>query len=617
MRRLTDGGLSTLNEGVSVRTDCKDSINMEPRYLITTADERTWVFDRPVVFLGEWCRIFEREHIWQNMDAIVAAPYGLGLKNKDADHAEARVLEDRIFVDLIDTLNQHHGVKHGERFWKIVLGHWLRRFVDVMINRIKTLEQCIQTYKISGTAAYVNECYSLATQDSYSAILAYDDNRWNVELNNRILGRIGFADYCKDSIFDEKSANFYLAPHLPSAKRKVHKRFIELASKLSTHLVRDNDAFIINSYLPKKEEIKLQFALLQFPQLWGPANAHKTIRPDQDLRNRLAGNIESESKYRLERILRAMLFELIPICYLEGFSSLNENIKQLPWPSNPKFIFTSNNFDFDEIFKLWAATKIELGSKYYIGQHGNNYGTHRYMYPAIEEETADKFLTWGWTDGLPQHTPAFVLKNNKSKSVRRNLKTHLLLAELHCNRRISLWDGVSEFQQYFEDQHHFVRLLHFRPKSQLIVRLHGGHRDLEWNEVARWQAIDPSLSIDDGAVNIKSLIAKSRLVVHSYDSTGILETLSQNIPTLAFWQNGFEHLRESAKPYYQILVDAGIVHLSAESVAAKVNDVWDDVDGWRWQDNVQIARRKFCERYARPAKESVKEILKIFSEETL
>ena len=43
----------------------------KPRYLIVTADERTWKFDRPVIFLGEWCRLYNRRHVWQDMDAIV------------------------------------------------------------------------------------------------------------------------------------------------------------------------------------------------------------------------------------------------------------------------------------------------------------------------------------------------------------------------------------------------------------------------------------------------------------------------------------------------------------------------------------------------------------------
>ena len=38
------------------------------KYLITTADEATWKFDEKVVFLGEWCRLYNRKHIWKEMD---------------------------------------------------------------------------------------------------------------------------------------------------------------------------------------------------------------------------------------------------------------------------------------------------------------------------------------------------------------------------------------------------------------------------------------------------------------------------------------------------------------------------------------------------------------------
>jgi len=134
---------------------------------------------------------------------------------------------------------------------------------------------------------------------------------------------------------------------------------------------------------------------------------------------------------------------------------------------------------------------------------------------------------------------------------------------------------------------------------------------MKWGEEKRWQAFDPLLKIDTGDTNVRELVGKSRLVVHSYDSTGILETLSQNIPTLAFWQNGFDHLRDSAKPQYQLLVDAGIVHLTPGSVAKKVNEVWDDVDGWWGQSIIQDARKQFCSRHARQSENPIRELKQI------
>jgi len=87
------------------------------------------------------------------MDAIMAAPYGLGNAQKDADNVKARDLEEKLFPILCDALNQHHGMHHSSRFWSIVLGHWLHRYVNVIFNRVKTLEQCLQAHQLSGMTA--------------------------------------------------------------------------------------------------------------------------------------------------------------------------------------------------------------------------------------------------------------------------------------------------------------------------------------------------------------------------------------------------------------------------------------------------------------------------------
>ena len=588
-----------------------------PRYLITTADERTWKFDRPVVFLGEWCRLYNRKHVWQDMDAIVAPPYGLGQIQKDIDLNEARMLEDRIFQQLCAVLNQYHGTQHSQRFWRIVLGHWLRRFIDLLLNRVKTLEQCLQIYQISGTTAYVNDHYTLATPDSISVIWAVSTDRWNNELIVRILTLLGAVNFPIEVIAVDSVVNvlpdlwFKAIPNNQSLKKSVLKWGHQQVKKIAKYLVRDKDAFIIGSYLPRIEVIKLELTLGQFPQMWSLPKLDIVEKTDRMLRQSLAKQFVRNSSNNLENVISVMLFELLPVCYLEGFTNLLKFVGEQPWPKNPKFIWTSNAFATDEVFKLWAATKVESGSKYFVGQHGNNYGTSRYLYHSIEEVTADKFLTWGWADGLPQHTPAFVFKTAGRKNGTHNPQGGLLLIELCINHRYTIWDGTKEFVDYFNDQMVFVSELASTSKQQLLIRLRAQSQYLTWQEEARWRAFDSTLKFDTGGTDLSCLIADSRLVVHSYDSTGILETLLLNIPTLAFWQNDFEHLRDSAKPYYQLLVDAGIVHLTAESVAHKVNEVWDDVDAWWLQDGVQDARLKFCERYARTSENPAQKLKQI------
>jgi len=588
-----------------------------PRFLITTADEATWKFDRPVIFLGEWCRIYDRKHVWQDMDAIVAAPYGLGLDKKDADYAEARALEDRLFPILVDVLNQYHGTRHGMRLWRIVLGHWFRRYVDVIFNRVKTLEQCLHFYQFTGTAAFQDNAYTLATVDSYSAIWAFSDDRWNQVLCIRLLQILSSNNYPVEFIPCEVEEG-YRRPTMAAdaiTKKFSLKWFYQQAALIAGFFTRDTDAFIINSYLPKLAHIKLFLLLRQIPQFWTSQEINFKTKPDYELRLSLSDKVSSINNTSIFGILSSMVFELIPVCYLEGFSELQGYAEQVAWPNKPSCIFTSNSFDTDELFKLWTALKVELGYKYIVGQHGNNWGTHRYMNPAIEEVTADRFFTWGWTDGLLQHTPAFILKTVGHKSENYDPAGGLLLIELHQPHRITIWDEIYEFGEYFSDQFRFIDKLEKKTKEQVTVRLHSGYRYAKWSEISRWNDFDQYLKIDTGEVSIRNIIAQSRLVVHSYDSTGLLETLSQNIPTLAFWQNNLDHLRESAIPYYQLLIDVGIIHLTSESAAMKVNEVWDDVEKWWIQPAVQKARVQFCDRYASISAKPIKKLKELLVKE--
>jgi len=591
-------------------------VNKQKRYLITTADERTWKFDRPVIFLGEWCRLYKRKHIWGPMDAIVAKPYGLGVANKDRDYADAKLLEKKFFLLLVDLLNQHHHVNYSIRFWQVLLGHWFRRYVDVIINRLRTLESCIHEYEISGTSVYSNDQYTLATQYSSSATLIFNNDYWNNILNGYILNCYNKLNFSIEVIDDASLLNFQTNQlFIPqSLKRKVIKWCHRKISKCLNFLVKDTDAFIIGSFLPIREEIKLHLTLMQFPQLRTSFRPDQIIKPNLTLREKLGNQLIYNNDNNLERILGKMLFKLIPVCYLEGFFNLNTLVKQQYWPKNPKFIFTSNNFDDDDVFKLWTAIQIESGVKYFVGQHGNNYGTHRYLCSTIEEITADKFLTWGWKDNLSQHTPAFILKKPNIGLHRTNPRSGLLLIENVLPHSFSTWDVTIEFKKYFEEQQIFINALTHKPKKEITVRLHHTYKYFNWNELERWYDFDPNIKIEEGDVPISKLILQNRLVVHSYDSTGILECLAENIPTLAFWQGGLDHLRESAKPYYQLLVDAGVVHLNPKSAAHKVNEIWNDVDGWWRQNKVQKARKQFCKKYAKFSETPIYDLKKILLE---
>ncbi len=576
------------------------------RHLITTADERTWRFDRPVLFLGEWCRRYDRSAVWLSMDAEVAAPFRLKIEKKLNDLDFIQALTDTLLIELTVALNVFHNTNHTTRYWNILLGHWLKLCVSVCFKKYFTIEQALKSYNISGTTVIDTTDYILIMPDLLSFKWACNDDVWNSILNARVLQYMGCKNIELDSVSIEDKKSLLQKQYFSTTYYLCFKQYIKaiisyLLSKFSKH----NDSFIINSYLPKWQEIKLQLALGQCPQLWKspPLNTASI-----DLKMRRKFTISSEFHAGFEKFVRDLFPKIIPTCYLEGYEELNKQVKSLPWPSKPKFIYTSNNFETDEIFKAWVGLKTEQGVPYFTGQHGNNYGTLYGSQYRPEDVTADKFFTWGWNNGNEKNIPAFVF-TIANKIIKPKPDGGLLLIELFNNEICNSID----FAIYQKQQFCFVEALPDKIQKELTVRLHSEWRNSQWSDDRRWIDRMPAVNLETGEARIQNLIAKSRLVVHSYDSTGILEGLASNFPTMCFWNGGLDHLLPSAKPYYELLRRAGIIADSPEHAAQLVARHWDSIDVWWKSEKVQSARESFCERYARVDKHPVRTMRRLLT----
>jgi putative transferase (TIGR04331 family) len=574
-------------------------------HLVTTADERTWNFDKKNIFLGEWCKLDDRRHIWEAIEAELAAPFGVKAKKKKADTKYVFALSNKILNDLTIALNTFHETNHNNRYWNILLGHWLQRFVAVLFNRYFTLEQAFSNYELISTTVLDPKDFSLATPDSLSFIYACNDDIWNNVLYSKLLNYI--TTKINIEVIVVKNFEGYVVKNEihNSYKDNMKRLFRKTAENILARFSKSNDAFIIQPYIPILQAIKLQISLRQVPQLWeSPISVPSCV----DIGTRKNLNISDPHAQGFEKLVRDFLPEMIPTCYIEGYSSLVKLAESLPWPNNPKFIFTSNCFDIYEVFKAWTGMKIEKGVPYYVGQHGN-YQAFPDLLNAPEMVSSDKFLTWGWETNNPKHIPAFIF-NKLPLRQKITSSGGLLLIEYHAPNFVATHDVFYEFSIYQEQQFVFVEELLDGIKNELTVRLHS-YRQARWSIEKRWADRMPSIDVETGLVPFSKLIKECRLVVFSYDSTGLLQTLTSNIPTIAFWQNGFDQLPDNAKPLYQLLVDCGIVHFSPTSAAKQVNSIWDSIDDWWSSPAVQNARNQFCSRYARESVAPVRELKEI------
>jgi putative transferase (TIGR04331 family) len=578
------------------------------RYLVTTADERSWKANEKIIFLGDWCRTFNRRKVWRELDYVIAKPYGNSRSCINKDYIYSRNIEDTVIRILQKALNKHHDMNEDIRFWNIILGHWLRRFINVILNRYYTIKQCLDIYKPTGTTIFTQNNYSIAPIDSYSAVNYFSDDRWNHEIYSRMLQGITLNNFTIEKKEVESTQCFKNSAKISPLKykTKINNILCNFIRSLNSYIKPFDYGFFINTYLPFTEQLKLQAAFGQIPCIYSTPPIEYNINYNTKLRCKLTQDYKSCSNNIILNIITNVVFDALPVCYLEGFHCLNEKVNNLHWPKKPKFIFTSNRFDTDEIFKLWTAKKVKNGTVYIAGQHGSKYGTH--TADSIEEITADKFLTWGWSYDKKKQVPAYVFTNT-GLQIKQNLQTgNLLLVQTSAPNQTRTWDEYPDYNKYIINQQIFVKNLDYKCVKNIKIRLSSAYENKWWSDEKRWERFDNKLSLDLGHTKIRKLISTSRLVVFSYDSTGFLECLSDNVACMAFWENELLHIRKCAQPAYKRLVVSGILHFSPDSIVKLINQKWDTIDKWWHSDKIQKARVEFCSLYAKNSKNPIIEL---------
>jgi putative transferase (TIGR04331 family) len=563
------------------------------RFLITTALEETWNDDEPVLFLGEWCRQYSHKERWSKMDAEVL-PYHWDDRNKlYVDYQYLQKFYERLLRELTVQLNQIHSTEHSLRYWRILIGPWLGYFTQILFDRWTSIQQAINQHQLSGTIVLGGNEDMLVPNDMEDMARLFVSDEWNHLLYANILQKAGNV-----SCEIKKRSNSRSVPFVVpiSRAKKVKKYLTSLASSVASTFSRDSDLFFFNTYLPIKEELKLQLQCHQLPQRW---RKQQTPKVPVDLAQRqwiVSGNSESE----FEKFTRWIISQQIPTIYLEGYTQLVYQSERLLWPKKPKLICTS--YSLDDVLKIWIAEKVEKGSPLVLNQYGGHYGLGRWSFVEDHEMAiCDRYLSWGWDNpNQPKIKPIGQFKLKSPLNVNHAEQDGMLLV---CNvvpRYSYFMYSITVSRQwldYFDEQCSFITHLPENVRKALTVRLHSS--DYGWSQMARWREQFSDLHIDDGQTKINQLITKSKLYVSTYNATTFLESFSMNVPTIIYWNPSHWELRDSAIPYFEMLKQVGIFHDSPESAASHVVKIWDNVDAWWNSESVTIALEKFKHRYSR------------------
>jgi putative transferase (TIGR04331 family) len=546
------------------------------------------------VLLGLWC-LKNSNNLLDNKNNFKIIPYHWDDREKySGDYVYLESLYERLLLQLARELNEIHGLNESLMYWRIIIGPWLWFFIDVIFDRYECIKQARESYP-EVTAKFFS--YNL---DDWCPL---NFSEFWFDITSEEWNEVIFSECIKvhEIIFEIRRER--IEPSRNQLSKPInYKEILTYLNKLYSKFVRTTQtgSILLEAYIPTSKLIRLQLKLGQVPYLKIPKLKLLPSKNKSLMRENICQEFICLNGFEI--FLTGLIPSLIPKNYLEDFLQTKAKVMN-SLPSNPRAIFTANAYHGNDNFKIWAAEKVSLNIPLIIGQHGGSFGTALINQSEQHQlKIADKFLSWGWEIQGGENVikfPSLQLSGRASIKGDPNGKILHVLSSLprYFYQHFSM-PVAGQFLSYLENQILFLNELEDNVSKHIIVRPDKSGVNTGWNIAQVLDVAGHSFRIDKSKDSFLKSLKKSRLCICTHNATVFLECLSMNFPTIIFWEPSHHEIRSDAVPYFDLLLEAGILFYTPEEAAKKVNTVVHNVDEWWFSDQVQSARKKFCERYA-------------------
>jgi putative transferase (TIGR04331 family) len=368
------------------------------------------------------------------------------------------------------------------------------------------------------------------------------------------------------------------------------------------------------SYIKPMDLMRLQWSMKTLPRPYRPTVDVVPSKVDWEMR----GSIKLEQgENQFESVLRESIPLHIPKLYVEGYSNMVKRAVEA-FPKNPKVILTSNAYKSDEGFKFWAAGQVDRGVKLAITQHGGHVGDGLWSTDDDHEiNIADRYFSWGWTrenENKVVPMPSSMLL--KARGCTPDPNGEILCVPTSFPRYPYHMFSVPQGPLVLENlklQEKFFQTVSSSVSNILVLRIEPNNQ--RWDEKMRWADSSLPPKIYQGNKSYHDHLLTSRLCVCFYNGTPFLETFVANYPTLLCWDPRSTETNELAKPYFNLLRKVGVLFDTPQAAASKLNNIYKDPLSWWMLPEVQGAKNRFCNRFARTSNDWLKkwneELLKL------
>ena len=569
------------------------------RFLATTALEEFWDVEQPMLFLGQWCLLYDRSSYWAHLDGYRVENHEVGSDELHARYHQDNKIYERILPVVAQALNAIHETRHSDRYWRIVIGPWLQTYVAAVHDRFRRIVKVLEAEPALTTCLLSSDSF-VVPLDTREFTLRLTEDSYNLQIYSKIFLFLG-KKFSSKTYQQTKSSSYSIV-----GPRSTKQKLFAFATGVARSLVKKtalNPVVISNSYLSKISEIKLAFAFRgKVFSTTGMVAESQQLGYDKNKRKAL--EVVSFGEDDFSKCLASLLFSDVPKCFIEGYEAALDAGRR-KYPNSPKFIFSANSWWYDETFKCWAAAQASRGIPLLGTPHGHY--CVRLDQPSRKHEIdiVDRYYPWSSFFGTAlverraevTSMPATKFMNIENLGASNNLAGVLWVTTVVS--RYSAFElpfsSAELFENYLLWHERFVDSL--SKESLLAIRFRPHPLDFGWSVVARIRSHHPDIVLDNHRDFLESL-SQCRLYVCDHLSTTFAEAIAANKPTILFWSTEANKMLPQAQKYFELLRDVGVFFSTPEEAAAAVNNHYADVESWwnepRRQDAVSIFREELC-----------------------
>ena len=521
-------------------------------------------------------------------------------------------LSDKLFYETLDCikteLNSIFNKKFDLKFYEIIIGAWLRKFIQQFILKYKNIIEINDKFKIQYATVYDTGNFNFFTTETQTIQHATINNIWNSCMYSYILENLNLnidLNLIKPTVKNFEDNN-YLSWKTTGGNSKGFVKIIHNSLIFLTSLLPNNsNIFLYNTGFEFLNEKKIDLSFGQLPRVYPLKFEFNYSIFDYELRKKLNFekflklNNQNHDKYFLEifNLIIKILNKSLPITIVEDFKNLIKYSEKLNFPKNPKAICTSYAFESDEPFKFYVALRKFHNPKikYFVYQHGGSYITRLDNSFNNECNTCDYFITWGdKIDASKKNNLKFVnFKLLNRKYLKNNKADKFLILMRSSGYNAVPYDRYSEGLNQLDLTVKFCNNFSSNLVKKTIIRAHYASK----NRIEDHLKDLDRFKIDYSEQNYFDAISSAKLILFNHDSTGILEMFALNKPTLCLWESGHQHQNKFVVQDYELLQDSKIFFDNPEKLYQHLLEIWDDPLKWWNKESVQNNLKKFVNLY--------------------